>query len=261
MSIVDVHDLLNRPPLCLNNNDVFAFKTIKETWCVYYVRRELCKKKLTLSYLTGFAVGQLLTMWKAPEAYYECAVGIIIKDWAFRLKKHEQWHTDEGFCKGIQEGLQYGPPELRQDLPKQAQPVVKGGKRPGSSKGNLVERTTPTELSTVSQDTTSVTSHIAPQKQATSPAGSKLIRSGKLLDAIITDRDQTQRSKAQEDEVFAGLPAIYEAEIKEFEDRVQPQNTKWQAYEAPSGLTITYEIEILMEIKADFERMIVKGSA
>ena len=220
-----------------------------KTWCTYHLRKELYKKKLNLTHSTGLAVGQLLTLLRVPGVYREAVVGIIIKDWAFCIKKHQQWQNEEDFCEGVEEGLRYGLPELRLNTPKEAQPVIKGAKHSCSAKGHLIVKAPSAKPGSVTHDTTPVLSNMNIEMQAISTANSTPINAGTSPDFMAMDHEeQVEPNKAQQDKIFAALPASYEAEMKELEDIGQPQNTRLQAYEALSGLPATYEIKMLMDI-------------
>ena len=224
---------------------------MKQTWRVRFVRAKLYQKKLALSYPTGFAVGQFLAMLVLPQIYHDCAVSTVVRDWGFRLKKHEPWRGDECFCKGVQEGLQHGPPELQQDIPKQIGPEKT--KHSGSFTNSEIEGSRVMELATdtIKPDMMPVISSIAVKQQTARPAISTTSESGHCLDAMLVDEDdEVQYTQEQQDNVFADLPLIYEREMMDLEDCVQPQSTRVQAYKAHSGYPGTQEIEMLMDIQA-----------
>ena len=217
--MVDVADLLSRPPSTTEDKDLFAFKFLKSTWKSYFIRSQLWKKQTGLSRQTGFAVGQFLRMLKLSPKYHEAMISVIIRDFGFRVKKVERWQDDQSFCEGVKEGLRHDMPDAREFSP-------------------LIMAADSAERSRT------------PTPDSDSDKSSMTVQEETSTDTMMIDdgNNSVLLKELQFTATFAGLPLAYEMELCESEAGIKVQDVKVRIPLALSSRTVTWEMEILMKI-------------
>ena len=242
ISVIDVADLLSRPPSTPLDEDVFAFRYLKQTWGGYYVRKQLSKKQTLLTYWTGVALGQFLSILDLPGYCHECAITAIVRDFAFKIKKNEQWQENQFFCDGIKEGLRRGVPE-QEDLP------------PIETTSNAQARTH--TMSEVDADIENFYSSISDSDSDRSSAtitgqDVKMADSGDTsLDAMMVDDDDDgllQGTETQEADILTGLPEAYELEM-ELEGAATVESRRFSSLIDCGSCLATLRIDMLVSVQ------------
>ncbi len=241
ISVVNVADLLSRPPSTPDDKDIFAFHFIQNAWSGYFVRHELYEKKTPLSYSTGFALGQFLKMLKLPELYHESAITTIIRDFGFRIRKDDLWQEDQVFCKGIQYGLKSDLPKKRELQPISGTSVAQKKQISNSTQTKSEQKAAPIKPRVPSPHSDSTSTSVTVQ---TEPGDT-------FSDVIMTDdRDHAiQRTETQQQAIFADLPQAYELECVMCGYTNTSEHIGIGSHGALASSTVSLEIEILMKIQ------------